>query len=408
MNLGVRTVLAVLFAATPLAIVGCGGDGGEENETGEERASVDTESSPLSASSPSFADVASSETATVVASSSAPIVGDGFTISGTIESWQAVPSVVASGSEFLMLSLAAAGVRIDRSDDGVSWTAVPSYLATNWVGKVSSHGDRVVATGRGSDGPFGPPVVWETSDGGVEWTESPPLPSIEAPGESVTQPTAVTGLAVSDDRVVVLVLEPVDSDATDSMSGLGLVSYSFDGSAWTRSALSWQQGPVNNVVSGPAGFVALAQQSGTTEVMLSDDGITWSAQAGPAGLNTEWSLGGGPLGYVAAGAGRIAFSADGDTWEDVSEYSDLDPMTSGWMQDAGGAGGFMFVESSYMPGVPTRLFWSPDGRSWTETEFEVGDISGGPAMAVDDEMGLVLPFTVTLGKPPSLPVEPEG
>ena len=454
MNVGMRTMTAVLCAATPMAFVACGGgDSGEEATTSEVRPSVETESSQLSTSSPSVADAASSEPATVVASSSA-IVGDGFTISGTLESSQGGLSVVASGAEFLMLSPAVDGVRIDRSDDGISWTSVASNFAALYVGKVASDAERVIATG--STEAIDALTVWESSDGGADWAALPPVPVVEAEGEYIIPSTYPTGLAVAGERIVVLAQEPLNFDwraysvgelgqdhgqmtgmssgggqgetvtvefedgyqlivdpsevgleVGNLMSGQDLVAYSFDGSSWTRTALPWEQGLANNVVHGPGGFAALAGQNDHTRLMLSDDGITWSEHTPPEGFGSEFSLGGGPLGYVMAGAGQIAFSADGDTWENVHDYTDLDPMVSGSMLDAGGPAGFTFAEPSYTAGVPARLFWSSDGRSWTETEFAVTDTSGGLAAAVNDRMGLLVPYTVGFGMPPALPDDPD-
>lgn len=377
-----------------------------------------------------------------------PIEEEGLIVTNPIVTSGAPGAVVAVGPTFLMITPEADRSTVSQSDDGLTWTPVEADLPLPFLASVASDGARVVAVGANGDDDY---EVWESTDGGTTWAPLPTLPIVEPDGEYLTQDPGFTGVAVAGDRVVILATEPLMVDwraysigelgedhgfvnsMSDSAEGtvvvdfedgfqltveassLGLepdelfgsagdvVAYSYDGSVWTRTELPWMNGSRGNVVHGPAGFAALLSQ-GPSEFVVSTDGIAWEAASMPAGFEFEPSLAGGPLGYVVANETSMAFSVDGVEWDTVNEFDNLDPNIIGTKLDAGGAGGFAFVDVPFQPGSRGRVHWSSDGRSWDAVMLDLALQQPTIAAAVDDSSVLVVPFDLVF-RPPVPAVE---
>lgn len=375
-----------------------------------------------------------------------PIVDeDGLIVTNPI-AISAPAALVAVGPTFLMITPGTDEASVAQSDDGLTWTRLDAEIPVSFLGPAASDGHRVVVLGTAGDDVW---AVWESADGGETWTVLPPLPTVEADNAYLSRLPSFGGLAVAGDQVVALAAEPLmvdwqayavgelgedhghETGLTDDGSGtvvvdfedgfqltvetgaVGLtpdelyagaddmVAYAYDGSAWTRTELPWTFGSRNNVVHGPAGFAALLGQ-GPSEFVTSSDGITWEARAMPPGFEFEPSLAGGPLGYVVANEESMVYSADGATWDAAYEFDDLDPNITGAKLDAGGTGGFAFVDVPFVPGSETRVLWSPDGSAWSDVVLDLPLEQPIIAAAVDDVMSLVMPFELVFSPPPPL------
>ena len=366
---------------------------------------------------------------------------DGLTVSGSVASEDGPGVVTASGQGFLLVSHGDPSASVAESSDGINWVPVDADLPIPFVQRAAGDGERVVVAGStaSSDVEF-----WESMDNGVHWSELPALPTTDGIEPPVRPFTDITGLAVSGSLVVAhsrvsfgvdwraYAIAELGQDhgaaSGESSSGEGelIVEFedgfelvvdpaslglrldelieqrrfidTYDGSTWSRSEVSWPPGLSDEIVSGPAGFAAVVGEA-PPEVMLSDDGRTWSAHPLPGVAGQFGSLAGGPLGYVVVGEDSVSFSGDGMTWDEVHRFEDLDPTFAGGRTSAGGPAGFVFVEDERLrsvegepsPARPGRALWSVDGRNWSE--HELAGLALRPASGA--ELNLVVPFMLT-------------
>ena len=118
-------------------------------------------------------------------------------------------------------------------------------------------------------------------------------------------------------------------------------------------------------------------RSGTGNAAFSSsDGAQWEY----ASLDIDpWAVAGGLRGFVVVGADELAFSPDGLSWE---LESDGEPDLEGGFPGVfagdvvAGSTGFVVVEG----GDELSMWYSPDGRTWTETDLP--QLSRGVAAAV--------------------------
>jgi hypothetical protein len=163
-------------------------------------------------------------------------------------------------------------------------------------------------------------------------------------------------------------------------------------SRWSlANDLALEQGSLA-VADGTAVAVGV-ETDGSIGAYWSGDGFVWESADGFPEL-TDWpsaAVAGGPRGFVAIATRPvaapvepvIAFSGDGALWE-VDDVQDLpEPLVSWLTEVVAGPDGFVVVGSSY-PENSTFLWFSDDGRSWTDTDLPALD---GPLAVANDGRG---------------------
>jgi hypothetical protein len=150
---------------------------------------------------------------------------------------------------------------------------------------------------------------------------------------------------------------------------------STDGSAWAAATVPAGTETCNGVAHGADTFVA-SVTTGPSKLLVSDDGTAWSG-VDPAGIGTLRGVayGGGQFVAWANASGgdpiRVAFSADGQTWE-VRDT----PVASGGIGHAAfGDGRWVFVGSNGL------VLSTTDFIDWNEQQIVFG---GAAAEFLDD------------------------
>jgi len=161
--------------------------------------------------------------------------------------------------------------------------------------------------------------------------------------------------------------------ATDGRGGLAAKSFevSVDDPllTWTQRGQGVTTLPLYSIIHDGRQFIA----AGSSVILMSADGVTWSRRTSPAG-ETYFALARGnsrtvavgvrPAGGSAAPLAAIASTADGNSWQSASGSLPADlPMLTGV---AFGAGAFVAV------GNAGTLLQSPDGANWTRIAAGVG------------------------------------
>jgi hypothetical protein len=156
---------------------------------------------------------------------------------------------------------------------------------------------------------------------------------------------------------------------------------------WAQSTdgKTWQAINVTDIFGGAAGCYGngkyLASGQGG-RIAYSTDIQTWtikdSTATGFTGDNTSWinAIGFGGNTYVAGGGnGRIIWSIDGDTW---TEAKATNGNSASVLFDGDGAfvgsitfGGGRFIAIGGQDNAPnqTKVAWSTDGKTWTESSL---------------------------------------
>ncbi|HEY5436544.1 MAG TPA: hypothetical protein VIK13_15040 [Candidatus Limnocylindrales bacterium] len=178
---------------------------------------------------------------------------------------------------------------------------------------------------------------------------------------------------------------PVSAQSVVAWSGgylaLGQTSFQASLPAWiSRDGRSWVAlpadtfGPAIIALAAPCAdgvVVAVQSKTGDTTVWHSTDGVTWTSNAAAQmRLNRDSDLVGNQSGAVAILEGspyRIAFSADGVTWQTVSLPGS--PAFSVQGVAAFGTGFVAVGDAGPTPGSPVA-WWSADGLHWTRAAVQ--------------------------------------
>ena len=204
-----------------------------------------------------------------------------------------------------------------------------------------------------------------------------PTPTVALPSGSVPPVSSATWTSL---RLQPLEGGPVSAASVVAWSGgyvaLGLTSDQGHLPAWiSRDGRSWVAlpadtfGSVSIALAAPCAdgvLVAVQSMTGDTTVWHSTDGVTWTSSASAQmRVNRDSDLVGNQSGAVAILEGspyRIAFSADGITWQTVSLPGS--PAFSVQGVAAFGTGFVAVGDAGTTPGSPVA-WWSADGLHWT-------------------------------------------
>ena len=221
-------------------------------------------------------------------------------------------------------------------DMGVNWTTRTSAADNNWQSVAYGNGLFVAVAGSG----IGNRVM--TSPDGVTWTIR------TSAADNNWQSVAYgNGLFVA--------------VAVTNNGSVNRVMTSENGIIWTIRTFSGN--PIYSVTYGNGLFVAVANNTQTTNVLTSPDGITWTynytTQRLSSSAVTSVTYGNGL--FVALtnnGSGnRVRTSPDGITWTARTSAAD-----NTWNSVTYGNGRFVAVASS---GTSNRVMTSDDGITWT-------------------------------------------
>ena len=171
------------------------------------------------------------------------------------------------------------------------------------------------------------------------------------------------------------------ADWSGGYVALGRQSYPDSLPAWiSRDSRTWVAlpagifgAPVAAIAAPCADGVVVATQSyeGQTIVWHSTDGTAWTSRdADPMLLNRDKDLAGNSTGAVAIlenTPNRIAFSADGLTWQTVSLPGDSTASVQGV---AAFGPGFVAVGEAGTQPISPAAWWSTDGLHWTRATVQ--------------------------------------
>jgi hypothetical protein len=189
------------------------------------------------------------------------------------------------------------------------------------------------------------------------------------------------------------------TDVSNDVLAAALSCLPMDADGWARS--DDLAGVANDVLLASDGevLVALGAGSDGLGVHHSTDGITWTPGDGipPMTLGGPVvDLAGGPEGFVAVGATGassptspvVAFSPDGARWERIEPES-LPRSWISWFSGVfAGPDGFVIAGTdTSAPGSSTFVWYSDDGRTWVETDLDLGD---GPVAVTSTTTGWML------------------
>lgn len=204
--------------------------------------------------------------------------------------------------------------------------------------------------------------------------------------------------------------EPVDDAAeSEQSSGSDVAEGSADAAAWSCLPMDpggWRQAEHSlpddvELTSNDDAIVAMTKFGSRFHVWSSEDGLTWEAAASTPDVvlsESAHAVAGGTRGFVAvATTGRgelpltpvIVFSPDGTTWEHVDAGS-LPTAEVRWLTDVfAGPDGFVVVGTSAQDWG--RFVWfSGDGREWTETSLSAITIGGVAVTATESGWAALL------------------
>ena len=138
-------------------------------------------------------------------------------------------------------------------------------------------------------------------------------------------------------------------------NGTSRVMTSPDGVTWTARTAA-EANYWTSVTYGNGTFVAVSSD-GTSRVMTSADGVTWTARTAAAANYWQSVTFGNGTFVAVASTGQVMSSADGVTWTSRTAAA-----ASTWYSVTYGNGTFVAVAYS---GRPTRVMTSADGVTWT-------------------------------------------
>jgi hypothetical protein len=195
--------------------------------------------------------------------------------------------------------------------------------------------------------------------------------------------------------------------ASGSWTAVTNLAWSTDGLDWTSGgslslAGAWDeaigQDGVTSVVEGPAGLLAVTNyglfcstvNTLAFPVAVSEDGRTWTPIAPKIGGKTMQTISiqaidGGSAGYIAEGETGVFTSRDGVTWSGTSLPSSKFQGIGAFDAGTSFAQGFV-VSGTARTGdggcggpsrINPRLWWSRDGRTWTQSALAGRPARGG-------------------------------
>lgn len=298
-------------------------------------------------------------------------VGDGGTIVTSSDdgiTWTTVPSptteflIAVTFKENTFIGLTYFG-SIIHSVDGAVWSAGGAIPQTTGINDIAHNGEVVVVVGSSSDHPIwiSPDLVaWESPPSGVSENSFRGLKSV-AYGSGRFVAVGWQGvIVVSDDGAH---WDPVESGVEEELNrviygqGLfvaggenGTILTSLDGLTWTRRD-SGSDASIQDISFGNGSWIALGSSGAA---LTSADGSTWTRNAQLPGDPTGLAYGNGA--FVAVGGVGLILRSSGDN-----------PWTN---QRKGSAE--TFVDVSYGNGIfvavgTSNIVRSVDGADWIET-----------------------------------------
>jgi len=152
-------------------------------------------------------------------------------------------------------------------------------------------------------------------------------------------------------------------------SGTSRVMTSPDGDTWTPRTAAQANDWRSVTWSSERGLFVAVASSGTNRVMTSPDGITWQSRTA-AQNNAWWSVIWAPevglfVAVAASGTNRVMTSSDGITWLSVPNT----PPEAGWRSVTWSAYLGLFVAVGNATNIDgTRVMTSADGKIWSRVE----------------------------------------
>lgn len=222
------------------------------------------------------------------------------------------------------------------SSDGLSWSSPIT------IGNALTAGTKIVATNGHFMTVFNTgQVLSAVSAGGTTWQHTTPVPSMYS--------YQMIDATYGDGKYIGVRSTPPTVNTS--------VQTSTNGVNWTTVSTSVPWSSWSSVAYGAGRFVAVAQ-SGTPNIMTSEDGTTWTARAAPeANFWRSVTYANGLFVAVASsGTNRVMTSPDGITWTARAAV-----QANSWTSVAYGNGKFVAVASD----GTDRVMTSPDGITWT-------------------------------------------
>ncbi len=336
--------------------------------TGSSKVMVSTDGVSVGGGEVVFNDTASTTgitigaTATLTAPSALTVDGD-FENNGTFTHNNGTVHFTAEGEVRGVATGTSAFNDIVLSQEGANttWTARTGADANLWNDIAYGNGTFVAIARNGTNKVM-------TSPDGVTWTMSSAASTTwqsvtygeglfvaVASGRAMTSPDGVTWTSVDVPNSVWLSVTYGNGRfVAVAQSGTNQVMYSDDGLYWTKAtaaeATTWW-----GVTYGEGLFVAIAS-AGTNRIMTSPDGITWTGRSVEASTWSDITYGEGRFVAVAsAGTNRVLTSEDGIIWTPRSAAE-----ANSWWDVAYGNGFFVAVSSN----GTNRVMYSEDGFVW--------------------------------------------
>lgn len=255
--------------------------------------------------------------------------------------------------------------------------------------RLEETGVTVTTLGDGPRPPGPVSTVWYSPDG-IDWTETAlPLPPIEDRLSEITD-YYVRPIAGTERVMVIAGDETDESGADTSYDGMVIPSrpvvwWSEDGSTWVLvDEPAWDDATSTRSLAASGDLIALVISYGGDEphsaVWITDDGQRWSlAHRFESGISCD--VVGSPEGFVGACSdGAVRFSEHGVTW--VTSYIPPEGLLVGHI--AGGNGGYVMllipadvhVVEDDLSEVEPLFYASADGQTW-EPISEPGSFGPG-------------------------------
>jgi hypothetical protein len=254
-------------------------------------------------------------------------------------------------------------------------TAGPSAVATATATGTATPQPSAQASlsAAASFGTTGAPSAWT----GLTWQKVP----VGSPVQMLASPFATRSLVGWDHGYAA-----VGSSGT----GPDVLLTSPDGQAWTQIAAA--QDP-RFMAAGPDGLVVVTQTSAGDSIWTSADGTQWHDAGRPSGVSGITSMVGTAASLVAVGlvgpdTSGVVSSTDGVSWTPTSFK-----VGAGWDELGvyAGQGRFFAIGGNSATGEG-GMWWSDDGRTWTQSSW-TGFVAGGTP-TIEFAAGGMLSWTV--------------
>jgi hypothetical protein len=260
------------------------------------------------------------------------------------------------------------------SPDGITWTARTLPAAGNWTVVGSNNSGRLIAlvsastigaTSDDNGATWTQQVIISGSWNNVAWATSLGLFCVVSSVATNTYMTSPDGITWTSRTFATSATRPgiawngtvfaVSSTATASFL------YSSDGVNWGAATSSvGAAGGSNTIIWNGSIFVCVA---GTTLVLTSPDGITWSTASMPSSAQWQTVAWNGTVFYCKAyNTTAGATSTNGTTWT----AANFDIKIGRWGSVAWNGSLFCAVQTSVSVGTTNAYATSPDGITWTQ------------------------------------------